>query len=151
MVSAHGSGESFELESGGYLMDIGYSVEEFTDDSSVIFSFELKDKEGSVVEFTDVWVRIVEDTATVLATGVHNADLGGALMTYKFPSSGEYKLSARFQNNGENVAEGVFPLTVEQGTADIEGDRGILYAVFALLVGLALGLIPFILIRRRTS
>lgn len=148
MVSAHGSGESFELESEGYLMDIGYSVEEFTDDSSVILSFELKNKEGSAVEFTDVWVRIIEDTSTVFATGVHNADLGGALMTYKFPSSGDYKLSARFQNNGESLVEGVFPLTVVKGSSESGGANSLFYSTLGLLGGLVLGAFLVTFIRR---
>lgn len=87
-ASAHEFGSSFEAEIEDGMIDIGYSVEEFTDDTSVIFDFEVVDANKDEIPFTDVWVRLVRDKSTVLATGVHNADLGGSLLTYKFPSAG---------------------------------------------------------------
>jgi len=149
IASAHDFGSSFEEEVGDSLIDIGYSVEEFTDDSSVIFSFEIKDETGAMADFSDVWVRIIKEQSTVFATGVHNARLGGALMTYKFPEVGEYELSVRYQNDGKKVAEAVFPLTVGRGTTSSKGAGGALYAALGFVGGLVLGVIPLMLLRRR--
>jgi hypothetical protein len=110
---AHGTGESFEAESNGYLVDVGYSVSEFNADSSVVFDFGLKNEDGEDAKFSDVWVRVVRGDATVFAGGVHNARFGGATMTYTFPSAGEYELSVRFQEDGKSIAESSFPLVVE--------------------------------------
>jgi len=135
IVRAHGSGASFEKQVENMLVDIGYSVEEFSTDSSVVFDFGLKDANEAAVEFTDVWVRIVKDTSTVFATGVHNARLGGAIMTYVFPESGDYELSVRYQNDGENISETTFPIVVKEKKDEEESNH------FGILMLAALGLI----------
>jgi len=147
LVRAHGSGASFEKQVDDVLIDVGYSVEEFSTDSSVVFDFGLKDSTETKVLFTDVWVRIVKDTSTVFATGVHNARLGGAIMTYTFSESGNYELSVRYQNDGESVAAAVFPLSVEKssnGKGDeisslknlILGFLGVLLVVIFIILGM---------------
>ena len=146
-TSAHGSEESFEKQVGNILIDVGYSTANFTTDASVVFNFDVKSEEEEVF-FTDVWVRIVKDTSTVFATGVHNARLGGALMTYKFPGAGQYELSVRYQNDGKNVVEATFPLVVEQGEVEQGGRGKITYIVLGFLGGLVLSSVPFMLMRR---
>ncbi|PCI30219.1 hypothetical protein COB52_01775 [Candidatus Kaiserbacteria bacterium] len=131
---AHGTGSSFEQQDGDALIDIGYNTETFTEDSSVVFNFTMLDEDASPITFTDVWVRIVRDKSTVFATGVYNAKFGGATMTYRFPEAGQYTLSARFQNNGDSVAEATFPLEVEKGIADENHNSVILYGFFSFLL-----------------
>lgn len=150
-ASAHEFGSSFEAEIEDGMIDIGYSVEEFTDDTSVIFDFEVVDANKDEIPFTDVWVRLVRDKSTVLATGVHNADLGGSLLTYKFPSAGEYVLHARFQNNGDKVAEAEFPLMVQRGVTTRNGGSGALYAGMGFVGGMLLSIVPFLLTRRKDN
>lgn len=148
-VSAHEFGNSFELQTEEGLIDIGYSVEEFTDDTSVIFDFEILDEDGNEIFFSDIWVRIVREKSTVLATGVHNADLGGALLTYKFPETGEYVLHVRYQNDGKKVAEAEFPIIVQRGITTRSGGSGALYAGMGFIGGLILSVVPFLLVRRK--
>ena len=150
MAYAHGLGNSLEQQVDDILVDIGYSVDEFTDDSSVVFDFEIVDSEKEQIDFTDVWVRLVKDKSTVLATGVHNGRLGGAIMTYKFPEAGEYTLSARFQNGKDAVAEAEFPLTVLQVQKEPIGSRALLFIVLAFIVGLLAGL-PLIVLQRKRN
>jgi len=147
IVHAHGTGASFEKQTEGGLVDIGYNVESFSENESTVFEYGLRaESGGDVLSFTDVWVRITDDSSTVFATGVHNARLGGALMTYKFPHAGEYELSVRFQNDGENIAEASFPLTVASGEGS---EKDILVYVFiGFLLGAVIGIASLVVVRR---
>ena len=134
---AHGTGASLEQQTEGGFVDIGYSPEEITSDTSVVFDFSLlAEPEGKEIEFSDVWVRFVTNDSTVFATGVHNARIGGALLTYRFPEAGEYTLVTRFQNNGVSIAEVEFPISVITGG---HGTDANLVAAAALVVGLVFG------------
>lgn len=151
MLYAHEFGESFEGQDGDVFIDIGYSVENITDDTSVVFDFEILDSEENMIPFSDVWVRITQEKSTVFASGIYNARLGGALMTYKFPESGEYELSARFQDDGKSIAEGTFPVVVERGASRSVGSGRVVYAALGLLGGIILGSVPLMLLRRRRA
>lgn len=150
LVFAHSSGESFEKTVDGYLVDIGYSVEKFTDDSSVVFDFGLVDPSGDAAEFSDVWVRIVRTNAkeTVFAGGVNNARLGGTVMTYVFPETGEYELSARYQNNEESIVEAVFPLIV-YGAFGSSQTNHVVYATMGFAGGFILSMALMLFLRHR--
>lgn len=133
MTSAHGTGLTLEEMVDGGFVDIGVSVTEITDDTSAVFDFSLFETEGGEeVAFTDIWVRLVRDDTTVFASGIHNARLGGALMTYTFPTAGSYNLIVRFQDDGRAVAQATFPLEVKKGKNDTT-QQNIQFAVAGLL------------------
>lgn len=112
IVLAHSWGTSFETEDNGYSIDIGYSTPAPEVGESVIFDFEILKGGERFRDFSDVWVRVEGEHGTVLATGVHNADFGGARMSYVFPGRGEYQISARYEKGVEAVAEAEFPISV---------------------------------------
>ena len=149
MVSAHGVGSSFEEQVGETLVDIGYNVEDFTTDTSVVFDFSIKNDEGRELPFTDVWVRIVRDKSTVFATGIYNASLGGAIMTYTFPGTGEYELSARFQDDGKSIVEATFPLVVTSGASRLGENGSVIVSVLSFFGGAILSMMIFAFMRRQ--
>ena len=147
VADAHGSGLTLESVVDGGFIDIGVSATELTNDNSVVFDFGLYDTEGGEPQaFTDVWVRLVRDDATVFASGIYNARLGGALMTYHFPYAGDYELIARFQNDGTAIATGTFDLTVADTRSSTHD--GWAYAI-AGAVGAVFALVLSRIIRRR--
>ena len=140
LALAHGVGPSFEQQTENGSVDIGYTTEDIDTDTSVVFDFALlTEADGAAVEFTDVWVRFVTNDSTVFATGVHNARIGGALLTYRFPAAGEYTLIARFQNNGTSVTEVEFPISVDPGKGSI--DSSLIIAAITLALGFVLGIL----------
>lgn len=150
-VAGHGLGESFEQEVGDHLIDVGYTPEDFSAGASALFEFELWENEPGVayedltpVPFDDVWVRIVADGKTVFAGGVHNAEFGGARMTYVFPEPGEYEFSVRYERGTDSIAETTFPFTV----APREGGGSFRIPAMAAVLGLLVGAGGVYFIRR---
>jgi hypothetical protein len=137
-VFGHGDGESLEKEVDGYLIDIGYNTTEFIVGSSVVFEFDISKEEESV-DFDDVWVRISEGNKTVFASGIYNAEFGGARMTYSFPSEGAYEFSVRFQDGSESITEAVFPIEVLPNSDEEDSQNWVLTALLGALVGAVAG------------
>jgi len=151
---AHGgAGQSVEKIVGEYLVTLEYSELSLTADESVRFTFELSLNEAAEnVPFTDIWVRIMEGNKLLFAGLIKEADFSPTGISYAFPKGGEYELTARFQNEGEAIAETSFPLTVEESEQASGGDRGFSIFLFGIpvagLIGLAIGLL-FSSMRRR--
>ena len=89
------------------------------------------------------------DGATIFASGIENARLGGALMTQFFSREGAYELHVRYQNGIESVAEAMFPFEVVRGTSEARGGNGALYSAAGFFGGILLGVIPLIALRKR--
>lgn len=138
-ASAHNTRVSLEKAVGEYTVDIGYNplVLEAKDPASFDFSLLLKET-GEQAEFSDIWVRVVQDKQTFFATGISKPDFGNATMVYTFPEGGAYELNIRFQNKGEALAEVSFPLTVEK-TAASAGSPGFVWLVAGLFGGAMAG------------
>lgn len=93
-------------------------------DSAGRFTFDLFGDETRTrpVDYTDLWVRIVEDTGkgggrTVFAGPIYPTEFGGVGFLFTFPESGKYTMHVRYNdadkgNYGETVAEAEFPLDV---------------------------------------
>jgi hypothetical protein len=113
-VEAHESGTSYELIVEGYTVDIGYSIEAPTTDDVVAFDFQLQ-KDTADAPFSDAWVKI-EDArgAVVFASGIHNAQFGGARMSYRFPEAGTYTMTVRYEAGDVRLAEAIVPLSVAE-------------------------------------
>jgi len=143
---AHGSGVSYEERVGVYTVDIGYSSAAPEVGESTTFNFELLEEEKSA-DFSNVWVKIDSDSGeTIFAGGLHNAEFGGPRMSYTFPSTGVYTISANYSDDSSVVATSSFPLTVVEGKsvakksfppevmAVVTGVVGALLGIFATLL-----------------
>ena len=135
LAVAHGTGISLEQVVGDYFIDVGYNPEILEAGDSAIFDFNLfLDETREKVEFTDIWVRIVQNKKTFFASGIHKPEIGSSTLLYAFPRVGAYELSVRFQNKGESVAEASFPLTVG-GTEVDDADSPNLF-LFWIIAGI---------------
>lgn len=147
-AAAHDNGSSYEAVVEGYTVDVGYSTETPTTDDVVAFGFQLQ-KEGTDVSFSDAWVKI-EDAhkAVVFAGGIHNAQYGGARMSYRFPEAGNYTMSVRYEAGDVRLAEAVIPMTVAEAPQEEPQHNWMLTGLIGvLLLGVAGGLVW----RNRTS
>lgn len=135
-VEAHESGESFESVIDGYTVDIGYTTAEPATDDVVAFDFQLE-KEGKVVPFSDVWVRIEDaQKVVVFAGGIHNSQYGGARMSYRFPEAGSYTMSVRYEQGEVALAQVSVPMTVTGAAAtDASTNAMVIGTILALVVG----------------
>ena len=121
LVSAHGTGATFEEEKDGYFVDIGYSEPAPVELQPLRFDFSTHVATTSEAAsddevFTDVWVRIAQDRTLFFSGGINKPNFGPTGFTYIFPQAGEYQITARFQNDGETVVESTFPLIVAAET-----------------------------------
>lgn len=141
-AAGHALGSSFEQVVGEHLVDVGYTPENFSEGASALFEFELWEYDESLsyeelrpIAYDDVWVRITKGNKTMFASGIYNAEFGGARMTYVFPEPGEYELSVRYEQDLNGIAEATFPLSV----APREGSGAFRIPAMAGLLGLLLG------------
>ncbi|MBY0539742.1 hypothetical protein K2P56_04955 [Patescibacteria group bacterium] len=140
---AHGAGAYYEATVGEYIADVGFSSPAPQVNESVIFDFQLRGINttlisGSDTEYTDVWVRIESEEKTLLATGIYNAEFGGPRLSYVFPKEGEYTIFVRYENESGALAELSFPMTVVPTSEPRSYQDMLLNAVF-LIVGAATG------------
>ena len=138
LAFTHGTGQSLEKVLGEYRVDIGYSPPILEARDPSIFDFDLLlDETSERAVFSGIWVRIVQGKKTVFATGIHKPDFGNITMVYSFPEKGDYELIVRFQNEGEKIVEGSFPIEVQGGVETSE--PGISFPWFA--IGIFIGII----------
>ncbi len=143
---AHGEGASFEKEIGDYIVDIGYDPEKLEVGTPVKLDFELSKKVSKEnVPFSSVWVRVEKEKQTVFASGIHRPEFGKTGLLYTFGEPGTYTISARFQNNEDNIAETSFTLAVSEapslGGKSRTPDKSVLWGMFGLIVGVVLGFV----------
>lgn len=142
---AHGTGADLIKEINGYTIDIGYEPEIIYAGETVSFDFLLK-KDTLKEEFTDVWVRITQDSKSIFATGIHNQDFGGTTLLYEFEKEGNYTLHVRYQKDGESISEAEFPIAVTPSDSQNESNSPkpvifIIVGLVAFILGTALGII----------
>lgn len=131
-------------------------------DSAGRFTFDLFGDETRTqpVDYTDLWVRIVEDTGTgggrtVFAGPIYRTQYGGVGFLFTFPESGKYTMHLRYNDadassSGETLAEAEFPLDVLRSEDENKFNFGIEFWV-GLVGGLfaaVIGLLPFFLRRK---
>lgn len=128
---AHGDGLSYEAETGGYFVDIGYdeavAVEPVTFDLGV---FDAKSRDR--VDFDYAWVRIDRAGEVVFAGPVSSMEFGKPGFTTTFPEAGEHVASVKFVDAGKTLVEASFPFQVR--AAQEERRSGSLLVVGALAV-----------------
>lgn len=136
-VSSHSLGVSLEATDGQNLIDIGYDPIELTDGTSAVFDMSLKKVDTrEAVDFHHVWVRVVQERQTVLATGVARQELGPTTLVYVFPSAGAYTLEVSYRAiDGTVIASSSFPLTVESSDSRSGGFWYMLGAGLLIVIG----------------
>lgn len=115
VVNAHSTGESFEREINGFVIDIGYDPAIIRTGELQRFDFELlaSDADQTPREYTHVWVRILEDKKTLLATGIHRQRVGPTTLLYTFSAAGTYLLSVSYRDAAGEIAAAEFPVVVK--------------------------------------
>ena len=151
LVQAHSSGLSFEATSTPYIVDIGYDIVSFYAGESVRFDFTLKDEKTDDEEtFDHVWIRILRDSKTLLATGIRKQEIGPTTLLFVFPLEGLYTLETSYRSaDGEDIAKATFPISV----LPIEESLWSRYGGYMvpLLAGLLIGAAAVIIFRPRMA
>lgn len=150
---AHGFGQTLEKAVGDFVLDVDYDALELRAGDPVRFNFNIWNKDRTETpEFTDVWVRIApQGPGMVFAGDLHNPEFGAAGFSYAFPTSGNYELSVRFQNNGESLHEEVsFSFVILEGTTQsVFGNWR--NAVVGIGAGIGIGFALAFFFKRRAS
>jgi len=149
---AHGTGATTQQLVGEYTISIDFSPTVLDAGSPATFAFELERTEtNEFIDFTDIWVRVVQGHKTFFATGVHKPQFGRTVMTYTFPDAGEYEIFVRFQNVAEPLAETSFPVIIEEAESEEGSSRNpftLLSLVFAGVFGLLVGSLATFLFKK---
>ncbi len=144
LATAHTLGASLEQAAGDYWIDIGYDPSQVTAGDRMIFDFNLAEAAATStsVSYDYVWVRLYGDDRTLLATGVHRADIGPTTLLYTVPrdAEGDLTLSVRYQKDNTTLAESDFTLSVAplEDSKLLFGAIGIAFAAAVLGAGVAI-------------
>jgi len=144
MVVAHSTGVSFEARVEPYLVDIGYEPARIEAGISERFDFKLwRGEAGIPEEYAHVWVRLLGEEGTELATGIYRHSTGPTTLLYRFPTEGDYRIEASYRSaGGTELVKAVFPFRVEPATnAGFLGmaDLMPLYAVVGFMIAAGAG------------
>lgn len=153
---AHGEGQSVEKTVGEYTVKLEYEAFELQAGESTRLDFEMMRGENKEdIPFSNVWVRITQGNKTIFAGGIAKSDFAKTGVTYTFPESGDYELSARFQNDkGESIVEAAFPLKIAQATTEDAQKQDIPFSpqlLLGIFIGLIVGYALSLFIKGRTS
>ncbi len=112
---AHSGLPSLEAVSGPYLIDIGFD-QQLIAKQEILFDFALIENPDSadwtLAPFDALDILIMSGKQELLAKTVKREDFGKTFITYTFPHTGEYMLSATFQKDKKIIASASFPLVV---------------------------------------
>ena len=116
IATAHATGASYNQTIGAYTADIGYDPVTFTAGESTRFDFKLwkgATTSGEEAPFAQIWIRIVRDKNSVLATGLWDQPIGPTTLLYEFETPGNYVLEASYRDaSGNDIAVASFPISV---------------------------------------
>jgi len=146
-------------------VDVDYSETSIVARDSVgRFTFDLftDASRTQFVDYTDIWVRIVQDIGsknekTVFAGPIYSAKFGVPGFLFTFPESGAYTLYVRYNDAtigsfGESLAEAEYPLDVlrslDENSLNVDSIEFVVGVASGALAVL-LGLLPMILGRRK--
>lgn len=137
LLSAHNLGASHEEMVGEYLVDIGYDPASPVEDDRLLLDLNLWDaKKVESIDFSSVWVRIENESGTLLATGVHKAEFGATTVLFRIPEGvTNVDVSVRFERGTDSLAEVKFLIPIGSNDSWYERWSGALYALFGLLFG----------------
>ena len=154
ITNAHTTEASWNVVAGEYTIDLGYDPVAIVTGSGQIFNFILwkgSDDTGTQVGYSHVWVRILRDNDTLLATGIAHQSIGPTTLLYTFDMPGAYTLEASFRNaDGEDIASATFPIAVTSAQGSVLPAALNPVGIISLLCGLLLGFVlAFFFVRRR--
>lgn len=120
VASAHGTGLTITSTTSNYFIDVDYSAFIIYALETGRFDFRLfKDPERTEpVDFTQVWVRLIQDNETVegetvFSGWISRAIFGSTGMSIQLPAAGTYRMTLRY-NDGDNlIIEETLPFTVD--------------------------------------
>lgn len=151
-ISAHGDSPSLEVETGGYLIDIGYNQEGIRPHEEVTFDFDLTttDNHPTYIPFQSIDVEITKESETVLERSIINDSKFVPTMPVTFDEAGEYQMHVAYIQSGATLAQSTFDLDVDEsaGTA-ARAENLIHYVVAVFLVTFAAVAIITSYLRRR--
>ena len=150
-VFAHGVGLTLEsITPEGYKTYIDANTLVPYQNEPTRLDFEIWNAEGKPMEFTDMWVRIEKERATIFAGPLARARFGLTGFTTVFPFAGEYNVYARFENGEKTITETSFTLPVAGENAGVRSDasRFLLTGLSGFILG-ALGMYAFCSMRKK--
>ncbi len=151
IVYAHGAGLTIEsITPEGYKTYIDVNAPVVYQNEPTRLDFEIFDVDGKPKEFTDLWVRIEKEKATIFAGPVAKTRFGLTGFTTILPYAGQNTVFVRFQSGEKTITETSFTLGVESAEDTGKNDtiRLILVGVGGMIIGY-LG--TFMLMRRKTA
>lgn len=115
-ASAHAFGASLEATSTPYFIDIGYDPDPIQAGRAARFEIELRDLDRIMVQDHEyVWVRILRERETILATGIHRQFFGPTTLLYTFEESGPHTIDVSYRTReGKELAQAEFLVDVVQ-------------------------------------
>lgn len=144
---SHSLGVSLIEDVGEYTIDIGYDPVVLSEDENALFDF-LFLRASSSVEYDHVWVRIRDDSSTILATGVAHQTFGPTALVYRFPHHGQMTIEASFRTaEGETLASAQFPLTVVPS----DSNTPLWWYAFCVLGLFSIGILAWYVYRNRRN
>jgi hypothetical protein len=142
IARAHTTEASWEVPIGKYTADVGYDPPQVAAGLYERFDFTLwvgATTSGEVADYSQIWIRILRGSDTLLATGIWTQPIGPTTLLYEFPEPGSYTLETSFRDaDGNDLAVQTFPITVA-GSSDIGPLYGVALDVALIVAGLLLG------------
>lgn len=151
-IGGHDGGASIEQVVDGYLIDIGYSPETPTAGEQTRFDFAVYNSDTQEeVDFTDIWVRILDEEDNLLfAGGLNKAEFGLTGLTYLFSYPGSYEIFVRFSDGSTSVVETTASVEVSKSDEEFSFKFGV-SEVVAFVAGIVVALVFMYLIPNRSN
>ena len=141
LTSAHNTGNSYEEEKDGFLIDIGYTPEILTAGDRARFDFALYSLTATTSSkdlFTDLWVQIIKNDKLHFSSNLNQPDFGPAALNLLLIEPGEYEIYVRFQQESTRVTETTFNIQVAPMEIDPIADQSTPWVFYALWTSLLL-------------
>lgn len=152
LAYAHTTGSYVEKQVGEYILDIGYDPAQLIAGDRVIFDLGVLRADRSPIEYDNVWVRLVQGSTTLLATGIARQEYGPTTLLYRLPQESAEPLVAnlRFELKDGTHLESSIELPVSALSGPFYTKTWVLCVAVAALGALAAAA-AFSMARRRSA
>ncbi len=136
---AHGTEKILNQDSGNYTLSLSYDPFELGLGGGVPIGFNISPKSSSgTVDFTSVYVKITppKEADFIFAAPISKSEFGETSVLFKFPGSGDYKISASFRRGTDTIAETDFVLNVSAPKTPTSNGPSLPINKEALMIGL---------------
>ena len=146
----HITGESFEVLTDEYLVDIGYSSEVITVGKIVTFDFSLYTPEKQEqIPFSDVWASLQQDEELYFSGGIAKPRIGPSVFSLTFANPGTTTLSVRYNDGVKGIVATSVNFYVSPAEESYRGESATLYQPsIAYVIGILVLLLVLILGRK---